>query len=128
MAKPKNMAIDETPAILLFVLLLGFVFPVAAQSHWQVDLESGLAISGYNKVRIPGSTGTKFSISRDLDVDQTVFWRARISRMFDDKHSLSLLISPLTFNAEGRLEKDFKFAGDDYATQTFLKAKYRFDS
>jgi hypothetical protein len=117
-----------TPAILLVVLLMGPVIPVAAQARWQVDVETGLAVSGYNNVRIPGSTGTKLSLSRDLDIDQTVFWRARFSRMFGDKHSLSLLIAPLTFNAEGKLEKDLKFAGNEFAANTFVKAKYRFDS
>jgi hypothetical protein len=112
----------------LVVLLVGLVAPAAAQAKWQVDLESGLAVSGYNNVRIPGNTGTTFSLSRDLDIDQTVFWRARFSRLFGDKHSLSLLIAPLTFNAEGRLEKDLKFAAGEFAANTFVKAKYRFDS
>jgi hypothetical protein len=110
------------------VLLAGLVFPAAAQTRWQVDAETGLAVSGYNNVRIPGSTGTKFSLSRDLDIDPTVFWRARFSRVFGEKHSLSLLIAPLTFNAEGKLEKDLKFAGGEFAADTFVKAKYRFDS
>lgn len=120
--------ITRMVAILLVVLLVGLVFPVAAQTKWHVDLESGLAVSGYNNVRIPGNTGTKFSLSRDLDIDQTVFWRARFSHLFGDKHSLSLLIAPLTFNAEGELEKDLKFAGGEFAANTFVKAKYRFDS
>lgn len=118
----------RTPAILLVVLLAGLVVPAAAQARWHVDLETGLAVSGYNNVRIPGSTGTKLSLSRDLDIDNTVFWRARFSRMFGDKHSLSLLIAPLTFNAEGKLEKDLTFAGGAFAATTSVKAKYRFDS
>jgi len=123
-----SSVVTRTSAILLVVLLVGLVLPVAAQAKWQVDLESGLAVSGYNNVRIPGNTGTKFSLSRDLDIDQTVFWRARFFRMFGDKHSLSLLIAPLTFNAEGQLEKNLKFAGGEFAASTFVKAKYRFDS
>lgn len=114
--------------ILLVVLLIGLIAPVAAQAKWQVDLESGLAVSGYNNVRIPGNTGTKFSLSRDLGIDNTVFWRARLSHILADKHSLSLLISPLTFNAQGKLEKDVNFAGGEFATNTLVKAKYRFDS
>ena len=118
----------RTVAIPLVVLVIGLVAPLAAKARWQVDLESGLAVSGYNNVRIPGNTGTKFSLARDLDIDQTVFWRARFSRILADKHSLSFLIAPLTFNAEGRLEKDLKFAGGEFAANTFVKAKYRFDS
>jgi hypothetical protein len=128
MEKQRLSVMTKTPAILLVVLLVKLVFPVAAQAKWQVDLESGLAVSGYNNVRIPGNTGTKFSLSRDLDIDQTVFWRARFSRTFGDKHSLSLLIAPLSFSAEGWLEKDLKFAGGEFAANTFVKAKYRFDS
>jgi hypothetical protein len=118
----------KTTAILLVVLPVGLVAPAAAQEKWQVDLESGLAVSGYNNVRIPGSTGTEFSLSRDLDIDQTVFWRVRFSHMFGDKHSLSILIAPLTFNADGRLDKDVGFAGSEFAANSFVKATYRFDS
>ena len=128
MEQPKICVMTRTPSILLVVLLVGLVFPVAAQARWQIDAESGLAVSGYNNVRIPGNTGTKFSLSRDLDIDPTVFWRARFFHLFGDKHSLSLLIAPLTFNAEGRLEQDLKFAGGEFAANTFVKAKYRFDS
>jgi len=128
MDKAMISVMTRTPAIPWVVLLVGLVFPVAAQARWQIDAETGLAVSGYNNVRIPGNTGTKFSLSRDLDIDQTVFWRARFFRMFGDKHSLSLLIAPLTFNAEGQLEKNLKFAGGEFAASTFVKAKYRFDS
>ena len=118
----------RTQIILVVALLIGLVSTVAAKPGWQVDLETGPAVSGYNNVRIPGNTGTKLSLSRDLNIDQTIFWRARLSRIFSDKHSLSLLIAPLTFNAEGILEKDLKFAGGEFASELFVKAKYRFDS
>jgi hypothetical protein len=114
--------------ICLAVIFILLVNMPAVPAGWLVDVETGLAISGYNNVRIPGNTGTKLSLSRDLDIDQTVFWRARFSRIFGDKHSLSVLIAPLTFNTEGRLEKDLKFAGGEFAAHTFVKAKYRFDS
>jgi len=119
------MKIETICLAVVFILLVNMS---AVPAGWQVDVETGLAVSNYNNVRIPGNTGTKLSLSRDLDIDQTVFWRARFSRMFGDKHSLSLSIAPLTFNAEGRLEKDLKFAGDEFAANTFVKAKYRFDS
>lgn len=123
-----SRGMNRTSVTLLVALLIGLVSPAAAKTRWQVDLETGLAVSGYNNVRIPGSTGTKFSLSRDLDIDQTVFWRARFSRIFGDKHSLSLLIAPLTFNAEGPLEKALKFAGGEFDANTFVRARYRFDS
>lgn len=128
MERPMFCVLTKRSAVLLVVLLAGLVFPAVAETHWQIDIETGLAVSGYNNVRIPGSTGTKLSLSRDLDIDQAVFWRARLSRLFGDKHSLSILIAPLTFNPEGRLEKDLKFAGGEFAADTFVNATYRFDS
>lgn len=113
---------------LLVILMIAFAAPTTAAPRWQVDLESGLAISGYNNVRIPGNTGTMFSLSRDLDIEQTVFWRARFSRKLGEGHNISLLISPLTFNAEGKLANDLEFAGGEFAANTLVMAKYRFDS
>lgn len=112
----------------LIILIIGLLLPGTIQANWQIDVESGLAISGYNDVRIPGNTGTKFSLSRDLEIDPTAFWRARISHTFRDKHTLSILVAPLRLEAVGRFEKDIKFAGGEFASSTPVVAKYRFDS
>lgn len=112
----------------LILLMIGLFFPGTIQASWQIDVESGLAISGYNDVRIPGNTGTKFSLSRDLEINPTAFWRARISNTFGDKHTLSVLVAPLRLEAVGRFEKDIRFAGGDFAVGTPVVAKYRFDS
>lgn len=114
--------------ILLAVLSVVSAFSGTAQAKWQVDLETGMAVSGYNNVRIPGNTGTKFSLSRDLESDRTVFWRARLSRVLADRHSISVLIAPLTFDAKGRLDRDITFAGVTFVAGTPLEAKYKFNS
>ena len=113
---------------LLIMLMIGLFLPETIRASWQIDIESGLAISGYNDVRIPGNTGTKFSLSRDLKIDPTVFWRARISHTFGDKHTLSVLVAPLRLEAAGRLGKDVRFAGGEFAVSTPVVAKFRFDS
>ena len=118
----------KTVATLLTVFMIGLFLPGTIRASWQIDFESGLAISGYNDVRIPGDTGTKFSLSRDLKIDPTVFSRARISHTFHDKHTLSVLVAPLRLEADGRLGKDIRFAGGEFAVNTPVVAKFRFDS
>lgn len=121
----RMIRMTATPFIMYVIVLF---LPVTTQASWQFDIESGLAISGYNDVRIPGNTGTKFSLSRDLKIDPTAFWRARISHTFRDKHTLSILVAPLRLEAVGQFEKDIRFAGGEFASSTPVVAKYRFDS
>ena len=51
-----------------------------------IYLETGVVFTGYNDVRIPGNTGTTFSLSEDLDSDKSVFWRARVSYRIGTRH------------------------------------------
>jgi hypothetical protein len=118
----------KTVATLLTIFMIGLFLPGTIRASWQIDFESGLAISGYNDVRIPGNKGTKFSLSRDLRIDPTAFWRARISHTFGDKHTLSVLVAPLRLEADGRLGKDIRFAGGEFAVNTPAVARFRFDS
>jgi hypothetical protein len=113
---------------ILISIVIGLLLPAAVQAEWQFDVESGVAAGGYNDVRIPGNSGTMFSFSRDLDTDPTPFWRLRISRTFGEKHTLSALVAPLRLKAEGRFNRDVHFAGEVYASNIPVEAKYRFDS
>jgi len=47
------------------------------RGRWRIDFETGAAVSGYNDVRIPGDTGTKFSLTDDLSSTAFVLWRLR---------------------------------------------------
>lgn len=93
-----------------------------------VDVETGLVFSGYNDVRIPGDTGTLFSLSEDLDADPTSFFRIRILYALGRRHTLSLLAAPLRLEAGGRLDRTVVFQDEEFAPFTELEARYRFDS
>ena len=60
-----------------------------------IDIEAGLAISGYNDARIPGDNGTLFSFSEELKSDDEFFYRLRLSYKFEKKHNISILYAPL---------------------------------
>gem|GEM_PF-4399935 len=73
--------------ILLFVLCL----PGRSSGQWFLDFENGLAVPGYNDVRIPGDTGTLFSLSEELNLDSSYFFRLRVGFQWKSRHGLSLL-------------------------------------
>jgi hypothetical protein len=93
-----------------------------------IYLETGAVFTGYNDVRIPGNTGTTFSLSEDLDSDESVFWRARVSYRIGTRHSLAILVAPLIIEAHGTLEKEVAFRNAVFPAGTTLDATYRFDS
>lgn len=99
-----------------------------ARSQWSLDFETGVAINGYNDVQIPGDTGTRFSLSRELDSDPALFWRFRIAREFGERHNLSLLVAPLRLKSSGQIGRDISFTGVNFPAGDRLSARYRFDS
>ncbi len=114
------------PVFLAIVAI--FVAPSPSGASVQLDLESGIAQSGYNDVRYPGTTGTKLSLSRDLTLDRSLFWRARASVTIGDRHTLSLLAAPLRLDGQGVLVNDVTFGDATFPATTSVKTRYRFDS
>jgi len=109
------------------LLVLALIAPAVAR--WSVDIEAGPVFSGYNDVRIPGDTGTDFSLTEDLHARTAFAWRARVSKAFGDRHWVSVLVAPLRVESRGTLNRDVLFAGRSFDASTEeLEALYRFDS
>ena len=112
----------------LRVLIIAAVFGVAVAAPPKIwlDTEFGMAFPGYNDIRVPGETGTEFSLS-ELDPDPAVFARLRPGITFG-RHSLSVLVAPLRIEAAGELDRNVSFAGTVFPEGAPLDATYRFDS
>jgi hypothetical protein len=109
------------------LLVLALVAPAVA--HWYVDIEAGPVFSGYNGVRIPGDTGTLFSLTQDLHARTALGFRARLSKTLGNRHWVSVLVAPLRVESRGTLDREVFFAGRRFsASVDELKALYRFDS
>jgi hypothetical protein len=104
------------------------LLPSAAVGQITLDVESGLVASGYNDVRIPGDTGTKFSLSEDLSAESAVYFRARLEYVFGARHTLSALYAPLTLDTSGVLDGDIHFAGEEFLAGTGVDGSYKFNS
>ncbi|MCU0611686.1 MAG: hypothetical protein MUE60_07865 [Candidatus Eisenbacteria bacterium] len=102
--------------------------PAPARAGWQFDVETGAVLSGYNDVGIPGSTGTRFSLSDDLTTATSPYIRARLTHTFRLRHALSVLAAPLTLEPEGAFGDTVHFAGAAFPAQSRVNGTYRFDS
>jgi len=113
--------------LFLFIVL---VITANSRIHSQtiIETETGAVFSVYNDVRIPNETGTEVSFTNDLSTEVKLFYRVRINRTIDRKHTISFLFAPLTLNSEGTLGKPVSFKGKVFQENMPIKAKYRFDS
>jgi len=117
-----------TLVLLGAALSLSLAASARAQDRWRVDVENGAAISGYNDVRIPGDSGTTFSLTDDLASDTTYFWRLRADVRIAPKHVLSALAAPLTIHASGKFDQPVAFAGATFAPGVPTTGLYVFNS
>lgn len=114
----------------LVVLVLVAVLPFDGTASGQpsAELESGVVLSGYNDVQIPGDTGTLISLSQDLSSPASLFARFRLTYIMNDRHRLSILAAPLRIEATGKMKNDVYFIDRSFSAGTSLKSVYRFDS
>ncbi len=110
---------------LVFVILC---LAVNLQGQTKFDLESGFVFAGYSDARIPGDTGTLFSLTDDLNAETPPFVRIRVTQNLGKKHSLSVLYAPLTVKSEGTFDDLVNFEGINFPADEKMKATYRFDS
>ncbi len=114
--------------ISIVFFLYFFLLTLPLQAQFEIDVESGGVFSGYNDVRIPGDGGTLFSLSEELEIDPSVFYRIRVFYDFNPRHHLGVLIAPLSLNSTGQLDRDLIFEGETFPANAPLDATYRFNS
>jgi len=107
------------------IILLAFS---SAEAKWFLDIETGLVSSGYNDVRIPGDTGTEFSLSEDLQTDSSAFFRFRLGYQFGERHTVYAFMAPLSLKASGSVNQDILFFEETFPANTPLDGVYRFNS
>ena len=112
--------------ITVAILLLGGA--AGAEDRWRIDFENGAALSGYNNLRIPGDSGTTFSLTDDLSSDATYYWRLRADGRVASKHVLSALVAPLKIHAAGTFDEPVSFAGATFAPGVPTTGLYVFNS
>jgi hypothetical protein len=110
------------------IMLIALWVPTPTFGQWFFDFENGLALPGYNDVRIPGDTGTLFSLSEDLKTDSSYFFRVRLGYQWKSRHTLFVFASPLRLRAAGSVDKEIVFFEETFRPNVPLIGVYEFNS
>lgn len=114
--------------VITTLLLSGLLMGSPQTPKWQVDLEGGWVWNGSNDVAIPGDSGTRFSLTDDLQVDSQFFYRLRLTYNLGIRHQLSVLYAPLKLDASGILGQNLLFLDTTFPQGTSVSGIYRFNS
>jgi hypothetical protein len=115
-------------SISIIALVIAAALPHEARAQVDLDIETGVAISGYNDVRVPGKGGTDISLSEELEADAEVFYRIRVLYHFNERHHLGALYAPLTIHSAGQINRALVFEGETFPSKTPLETSYKFNS
>ena len=112
----------------IYILLLSFVISGFSQAQLSIDLESGATVFGYNNVRIPGSSGTFFSLSENFENKLSPFFRARLQYTIAKRHSILALYAPFVWKSKGSVSKPVRFQDQLFIAGSEINATWKFNS
>ncbi len=116
--------------IFIIVFLAGFlfVFNLAAHASFILEVEGGKVYPGYNDVRIPGDTGTKFSLYDEVESESAWFWRMRAGYLLEDRHFLWILAAPLRLEGNGAVDRPITFEDATFPANASLRTTFQFNT
>jgi hypothetical protein len=109
---------------LLFIMI---IVP-GARAEYVVNLQGAAVFTEKNDVRIPGDSGTKFSLSDDLRADSSYTGRLEAGYIHKGRDYFGIVVAPLSVDSHGSVDRDIDYAGTTFPAGTDLKATFRFDS
>ena len=100
----------------------------ANERPWSVDVETGAVWQARNDVRIPGDSGTRFSISDNVSDGASPFYRLETRINLGEKGQLRFLIAPFRYTGTGVPDKDLFFVDQSFTAGQKTRFTYQFNS
>ena len=119
------------PPIILKIFNLACILVLCTYTGFAqitLDLEGGIATTGYNDVRIPGDGGTFIGLADELNSNPFLFGRVRLSYTFNERNTVSVLFAPLQVTYDGAFNRDVNFEDTIFPANTPIDATYKFNS
>jgi hypothetical protein len=110
---------------ILTVSIATLTFAGHAQSS--LTVEGSMIWQSRNDQRVPGDSGTEFSIS-DFDTGPFAGYRIYAGHIRNKRHELRALYAPLTFEVDGSFDQTVDFQNATFAADTETTAFYKFNS
>ncbi len=99
------------------------------QAKVTIKLEGGPVWQSRNDVQIPNDmTGTRFSLVDLVGTGPQPASRLYVTWNINRRHSLRMLLAPLSFTETGSSGEPVDFAGETYQTDTPVDGTYKFNS
>ena len=105
-----------------------FFGPTSVFAEYVINLQGAAVFTEKNDIRIPGDSGTKFSLSDDLSADTAYTGRLEAGYIHKDRDYFGIVVAPLSVDSHGRVSRDISYAGTIFPAGTDLDATFRFDS
>ena len=115
-------------AVPLFILSAVFLVTDPVSAEYVVNLQGAAVFTEKNDIRIPGDSGTKFSLSDDLSADRSYTGRLEAGYIHKERDYFGIVVAPLSVDSHGRVNRDISYAGTTFPAGTDLNATFRFDS
>ncbi len=122
------MIISTKKLRVVFIICSMLLSAQIIKAQFKLDVETGVVVTGYNDVRIPGSTGTFISFPDDLGSSPGLFARITFGYKFGEGSEILALYAPLTVKYEGEIDSDVEFFGKTFPSATPILATYKFNS
>ena len=119
---------NRMPAFVTALVFFAMVFVPEAQAEYVVNLQGAAVFTEKNDIRIPGDSGTKFSLSDDLSADTTYTGRLEAGYIRNARDYFGIVVAPLSVDSHGRVDRNVDYAGTTFPAGTDLQATFRFDS
>lgn len=123
-----NQSVFQAVSLALLASFCAGSLSAQVPSRWSFDFETGLVVPGYCDVRIPGDSGTLFSLTEDLSTGSAAFFRLRAGFRPHYRHTVLVLFAPLTLSGSGRFDQPIDYNGLTFPAGTPLESVYRFNS
>ncbi len=109
------------------LILLTITASIGAQAQTFVSVEGAAAWQSRNDQRIPGDTGTEFSIA-DFGKGPLPTYRIYAGHIWNKHHEFRALYAPLETELTGRFDRAVLFLGTTFASGVDTQAYYKFNS
>lgn len=117
--------------VILSLILLFFILVPAQlkgqQKKFRAEVELSPTWLSRADVRIPGDSGTKFSLS-DFDNGPFFSYRLSLAYRFNQRHRLSALYAPFKASVSGVSSQEINFREEVFPINSSLSGVYKFNS
>ena len=133
-AMQRYTGIGLRPAVVAALGALASATPARGQAarpmpRLELELEAGPAWQSRNAAQIPNDeSGTRFSLAALVGNGPWPAARGYVTWNVSERHTLRVLLAPLTIRESGTLSRPVRFAGASYAAGEPVEVEYTFNS